>query len=110
MVVSPAASAATRTLVKSTCAVMSRSPASSSHAPGRLPDPLDGAQIDFDAPARLERDSKPIEVRGQLRCRGRTFARSQGTARRLDIDFAQPVAPHDDLMDGQRVEQLVGEQ
>ena len=155
----PRLRAAMRTLVKSTCAVMSRSPASSSHAgasagrsgpaivwranvvsvppacvdrvqlarlvpvvddddeAARQPaggrcDPVDRAEVDLAAPARLERRRRgdrdtpraPASTAGL-----RPFAAAP-PRRAVDVDLAQAVAAHHDLMDRQRVEQLVGEQ
>ena len=77
---------------------------------GGIADPLDRAQIDLRPPSRLQRDVEPREVRGERRRRRRTFNRRQSAFALDDEHFTQPVFAHHDLMDRQRIEELVGDQ
>ena len=119
-------------------AVVDQDDEAATQAPRRIPDPVHRAQVDLDAPSRLQDHAEAIEVGGEIGCRGRTFdslqsalslsrqlavvscrsAVTQSTETELrlrlrlmtDIDLPQPVLSHDDLVGRQRVEQFVGDQ
>ncbi len=84
-----------------------------------IADPFDGAQVDFSAPPGLERNSGTREVVGQRRCGRRPLNRREplavtadSLAYRIgdDVDLAQPVLTHHDLVHGHGIQQLVGDE
>ena len=82
--------------------------------PRRLADPVDRAQVDLGAPARLERDAQPRRDTRQAPASTADLRPSQSPERvcrcgDVDVHLAQAVLAHHDLMHRQRVEQLVGD-
>src|SRR5262245_7667792 len=95
----------------------------------RVADPVDGAEVDLDAPAGFERDAEPIQMGLQGRRRQRSLDRPQsGTRLRRpgafftsclrvfvadgggDVYLAAAILAHDHLMPRKRIEQLVGDE
>ena len=77
-------------------------------APGGVADPVHGPEIDLGAPSRFERDAEPVQIRCERRRRRRAFACHQPwRPRYVNVDLAQTVSAHHDLMHRHRIEQLV---
>src|SRR5215471_16519867 len=72
--------------------------------------PLDGAQIDLGAPAGFECDVFAFEIFVEAWRRNRPFDRREPMGTHVYVDLAETLAAHHQLMDGERVKQLVGDQ
>src|SRR5690349_1267828 len=78
-------------------------------ATSRVTNPIDRGEADFSGASHSEDGAKHFEMRRQPIVRKRTLTRTKLPVPFFDVDFAQAFGAHDDLVNRERVEELVRE-